>query len=222
MHLSARVTADQVTVENIADMTHAGFRCLIACREISRIGVAHIHFVFEDLLERGVSKSLEKCNQALRKSFNRPFETHRMAVASKVAEDVGKALAYCSKDGNVQFKHPECPTFTPWVHHTTSTESIVSSEDSPDKPSRFNMLDHFEKIWTMHEPNLTADQMEEFRMSRRAFGHYLIDRLSEADWCPKFRVSNWNCFWSYLATLHWKVFREGGAGAIKSSTPPWF
>jgi len=213
MHWNARVTSGEWLVTHQQALRQAGFEPLLVCREHSRRGKTHLHMILESSSD--TAKTKDKLNKVMRQAWQLTFEDHPMGVWSAPVEDLDRTVSYNAKDGEVLHVVEHLAQAAIAAHRADDTSDEQSS--APPK-SRFNMLDHMEHVWEMHQH--TEAELEHFARNRRAFGTRMVEYLGDRH-VPQFRVSNWNTFWAYIATLHWRLWPAHGGQAIVNSMPTW-
>lgn len=210
---NARVTSGEWLVHHPQTLRQEGFEPLLVCRERSRRGTTHLHMILSHPSD--TAKTKDKLNKTMRKAWGLTFEEHPMGVWSAPVEDLEKTVSYNAKDGEILYVVEQLAQQALAAHHPEPDEESTSSAP---KKSRFSMLDHMEQTWEMHIH--TEGELELFANNRRAFGQRMVEYLGQ-NHTPQFRVSNFNTFWAYIATLHWRLWPSQGGQAIVNSMPSW-
>lgn len=201
---------------------------LVVHFERSRKNVEHFHAIVK------TSMAKEKLNKLLRKVADLgDYKDNRMALSTDETKDLETSISYLKKDGNLKYISQDFlsqyENAKQWVDNTIKkTEKIVEIICKPEKKS-FSMYDYLEeismKMWIERIDKYKSGEGEEYPpeyYTRRQFGMDIVDYLDKhkVEWAPRFRISNWNTFWSYIAQIYWKKY--GGGEQLRDMMPNWF
>lgn len=213
------------------------YRFICVYYEYSAKFKEHFHALLETSYENSKGNK-KKLNAILRQSAGlTDVVKHRMDIYSDVSTDLIHDMSYTKKDGDCRYvdtdyeeQIEQAPIWedpSEKVKKVDCTNDTESQDNSKNDRKTWSMYDHLlskAELMIMIK-STTAEEGQEITpyepMSRRQFARDLVTFIDKDknEWHPRFRISNWNTFWAYVAQIYWKLY--GVPQEIMSMAPSW-